>query len=74
MKLSNIEVGNLIDFVMIVDGVNVLVVKVNVVDMNNLCMMMDDLKNKLELVVVVLVFVNDDKVNILVGVMKDLIS
>ena len=36
--------------------------------------MMDDLKNKLESAVVVLASVNDDKVNILAGVTKDLIS
>ncbi|MEY6550033.1 alanine--tRNA ligase [Bacillus cereus] len=73
-KLSNIEAGNLTDSVMTVDGVNVLAVKVNVADMNNLRTMMDDLKNKLESAVVVLASVNDDKVNILAGVTKDLIS
>ncbi|QKH09569.1 alanine--tRNA ligase [Bacillus cereus] len=73
-KLSNIEAGNLTDSVMTVDGVNVLAAKVNVADMNNLRMMMDDLKNKLESAVVVLASVNDDKVNILAGVTKDLIS
>ncbi|QWH39256.1 alanine--tRNA ligase [Bacillus mycoides] len=73
-KLSNIEAGNLTDSVMTVDGVNVLAAKVNVADMNNLRTMMDDLKNKLDSAVVVLVSVNDDKVNILAGVTKDLIS
>ncbi|MDK7407590.1 alanine--tRNA ligase [Bacillus cereus] len=73
-KLSNIEAGNLTDSVMTVDGVNVLAAKVNVADMNNLRKMMDDLKNKLESAVVVLASVNDDKVNILAGVTKDLIT
>lgn len=73
-KLSNIEAGNLTDSVMTVNGVNVLAAKVNVADMNNLRTMMDDLKNKLESAVVVLASVNDDKVNILAGVTKDLIS
>ncbi|HDR8051626.1 TPA: alanine--tRNA ligase [Bacillus cereus] len=73
-KLSNIEAGNLTDSVMTVDGVNVLAAKVNVADINNLRTMMDDLKNKLESAVVVLASVNDDKVNILAGVTKDLIS
>ncbi|PFK04158.1 alanine--tRNA ligase [Bacillus cereus] len=73
-KLSNIEAGNLTDSVMAVDGVNVLAAKVNVADMNNLRTMMDDLKNKLESAVVVLASVSDDKVNILAGVTKDLIS
>ncbi len=59
---------------MTVDGVNVLAAKVNVADMNNLRTMMDDLKNKLQSAVVVLASVNDDKVNILAGVTKDLIS
>ncbi|HDR8152578.1 TPA: alanine--tRNA ligase [Bacillus cereus] len=73
-KLSNIEAGNLTDSVMTVDSVNVLAAKVNVADMNNLRTMMDDLKNKLESAVVVLASVNDDKVNILAGVTKDLIG
>ncbi|MDZ5607641.1 alanine--tRNA ligase [Bacillus pseudomycoides] len=73
-KLSNIEAGNLTDSVVTIDGVNVLATKVNVADMNNLRTMMDDLKNKLESAVVVLAAVNDDKVNILAGVTKDLIS
>ncbi|PEB53468.1 alanine--tRNA ligase [Bacillus pseudomycoides] len=73
-KLSNIEAGNLTDSVLTVDGVNVLATKVNVADMNNLRTMMDDLKNKLESAVVVLAAVNDDKVNILAGVTKDLIN
>ncbi|MCI0763530.1 alanine--tRNA ligase [Bacillus sp. TL12] len=73
-KLSNIEAGNLTDSVVTVDGVNVLATKVNVADMNNLRTMMDDLKNKLESAIVVLAAVNEDKVNILAGVTKDLIS
>ncbi|MBJ8028257.1 alanine--tRNA ligase [Bacillus pseudomycoides] len=73
-KLSNIEAGNLTDSVVTVDGVNVLATKVNVADMNNLRTMMDDLKNKLESAVVVLAAVNEDKVNILAGVTKDLIN
>ncbi|WP_410983573.1 alanine--tRNA ligase [Bacillus cereus] len=73
-KLSNIEAGNLTDSVVTVDGVNVLATKVNVADMNNLRTMMDDLKNKLESAVVVLAAVNEDKVNILAGVTRDLIS
>ncbi|WP_369902511.1 alanine--tRNA ligase [Bacillus manliponensis] len=73
-KLSNIEAGNLTDSVVSIDGVNVLAVKVNVQDMNNLRTMMDDLKNKLQSAVVVLAAVNDDKVNILAGVTKDLIE
>ncbi|WP_020060852.1 alanine--tRNA ligase [Bacillus sp. 123MFChir2] len=73
-KLSNIEAGNLTDAVRTIDGVNVLATKVNVADMNNLRTMMDDLKNKLQSGVIVLTAVNDDKVNILAGVTKDLIE
>ncbi|MDH2868831.1 alanine--tRNA ligase [Bacillus cytotoxicus] len=73
-KLSNIEAGNLTDAVVSVDGINVLATKVNVADMNNLRTMMDDLKNKLESAVIVLAAVNDDKVNILAGVTKDLVG
>ena len=53
---------------------NVLAAKVNVTDMNNLRTMMDDLKQKLDLAVIVLGAVNDDKVNIFAGVTKDLIG
>ncbi|MFX3624511.1 MAG: alanine--tRNA ligase [Ectobacillus sp.] len=73
-KLSNIEAGNLMDQVRVIDGVNVLASKVNVADMNSLRTMADDLKNKLGSAVILLAAVNGDKVNLLAGVTKDLTS
>ncbi|GIN87065.1 alanine--tRNA ligase [Heyndrickxia sporothermodurans] len=73
-KLSNIEAGSLIDRVQVIDGINVLASKVQGVDMNNLRNMVDDLKQKIESGIVVIGSVQDDKVNIIAGVTKDLID
>lgn len=73
-KLGNIEAGNLVDNVKVVDGVNVLVAKVQGADMNNLRNMMDDLKQKLGSAVIVLGSPSEDKVNLIAGVTKDLID
>ncbi|TYR82316.1 alanine--tRNA ligase [Priestia megaterium] len=73
-KLGNIEAGNLVDRVKDINGVKVLAEKVNATDMNNLRAMVDDLKQKLESGVIVLASAQGDKVNIVAGVTKDLIS
>jgi alanyl-tRNA synthetase len=73
-KLSNIEAGNLVSNVKEVNGVNVLVAKVQDTDMNNLRVMADDLKQKLDSVVLVLGSAQGDKVNLIAGVTKDLID
>ncbi|WP_210609513.1 alanine--tRNA ligase [Priestia flexa] len=73
-KLGNIEAGNLIDRVKDVNGVSVLAEKVNATDMNNLRSMVDDLKQKLDSAVIVLAAPQGEKVNIVAGVTKDLIS
>ncbi|MBO9130454.1 alanine--tRNA ligase [Bacillus sp. 165] len=73
-KLSNIEAGSLADQVRDIDGVQVLVSKVNAADMNNLRTMVDDLKNKLGSAVIVLASPNEGKVNVLAGVTKDLVE
>jgi alanyl-tRNA synthetase len=73
-KLAAIEAGNLTDEAREIDGVTVLVKKVNAMDMNNLRTIVDDLKNKLGSGIVVLGAVQNDKVNIIAGVTKDLIS
>lgn len=73
-KLSNIEAGSLIDRVKVLDGIKVLASKVQDVDMNNLRNMVDDLKQKIESGIVVIGSVQDDKVNIIAGVTKDLID
>ncbi|MEC1374600.1 alanine--tRNA ligase [Heyndrickxia oleronia] len=73
-KLSNIEAGSIIDQAEEIDGIKVLASKVQGVDMNNLRNMADELKQKLETGIVVLGSVQDDKVNIIAGVTKDLID
>ena len=73
-KLSNIEAGNLVSKVKEVNGVNVLVAKVPATDMNNLRSMADDLKQKLDPVILVLGSAQGDKVNLIAGVTKDYID
>ncbi|MBY0123890.1 alanine--tRNA ligase [Bacillus sp. S/N-304-OC-R1] len=73
-KLGNIEAGNLVSKAKEINGVTVLAAKVAASDMNNLRNMADDLKNKLGSAIVVLGSVNDDKVNLIAGVTKDLIE
>jgi alanyl-tRNA synthetase len=73
-KLGNIEAGNLVNNVKEVNGVQVLAVRIQGADMNGLRNMVDDLKQKLGSAVIVLGSVNDDKVNLIAGVTKDLIE
>ncbi|MEH7124024.1 alanine--tRNA ligase [Bacillus sp. JJ1773] len=73
-KLGNIEAGSLVSKAKEINGVTVLAAKVAASDMNNLRNMADDLKNKLGSAIVVLGSVNDDKVNLIAGVTKDLIE
>ncbi|MCE4046940.1 MULTISPECIES: alanine--tRNA ligase [Bacillaceae] len=73
-KLSNIEAGNLVDQVKDVNGVNVLTASIKGVDMNNLRTMADDLKQKLDSGIIVLGSVNEDKVNLIAAVTKDLMD
>lgn len=73
-KISNIEAGHLVDNVKEINGVNVLIANIQGVDMNNLRTMADDLKQKIDSVVIVLGSVNEGKVNIIAGVTKDLIE
>ena len=73
-KLSNLEAASLTDKVEEVNGVSVLAVKVNGVDMDNLRNMVDDLKQKLGSAIVVLGSVKEEKVNIVAGVTADLVQ
>lgn len=73
-KLSNIEAGNLVDQVKLVNEVPVLAASIPNVDMNNLRTMADELKQKIGSVVLVLGSVNEGKVNIIAGVTKDLME
>ncbi|MGG0283970.1 alanine--tRNA ligase [Peribacillus butanolivorans] len=73
-KLSNIEAGSLVSNVKEISGVQVLVAKVQATDMNNLRAMADDLKQKLDSVIIVLGSAQGDKVNLIAGVTKDYIE
>ncbi|WP_330501338.1 alanine--tRNA ligase [Peribacillus frigoritolerans] len=73
-KLSNIEASSLVSNVKDVNGVKVLVAKVQATDMNNLRAMADDLKQKLDSVIIVLGSAQGDKVNLIAGVTKDYID
>lgn len=73
-KLSNIEAGSLVSNVKEINGVKVLVAKVQATDMNNLRAMADDLKQKLDSVIIVLGSAQGDKVNLIAGVTKDYIE
>lgn len=73
-KLGNIEAGNLVNNVKEVNSVQVLAVRIQGADMNGLRNMVDDLKQKLGSAVIVLGSVNDEKVNLIAGVTKDLIE
>ncbi len=73
-KLGNIEAAALTDKVRVVGGVQVLAVQVSATDMDNLRGMVDELKNKLGSAVIVLGAVDQDKVNLVTGVTKDLMD
>ncbi|WP_062355601.1 alanine--tRNA ligase [Bacillus kwashiorkori] len=71
-KLSNLEAGNLIDDVQEVAGVKFLAKQVQAKDVTQLRTILDDLKQKIGSGIIVLGSVNDDKVQLIVGVTKDL--
>ncbi|PGL70539.1 alanine--tRNA ligase [Bacillus sp. AFS055030] len=73
-KLSNIEAGNISNNVKEVNGVKFVAARVNGADMNSLRTMVDDLKNKIGSVVVLLGSANEGKVNLIAGVTKDLVA
>ncbi len=73
-KLANIEAGSLLDHIQEVDGIKVLASKVEGSDMNTLRTMADDLKQKLDSGIIVLGSAQNDKVNIIAAVTKDLIK
>ncbi|MGP4071429.1 alanine--tRNA ligase [Piscibacillus sp. B03] len=73
-KLANYESANITEQIEDVNGIPLLAAKVNVNDMNALRNMVDDLKNQLSSVVVLLAMEKDGKVQLASGVTKDLID
>ncbi|WP_027955309.1 alanine--tRNA ligase [Halobacillus kuroshimensis] len=73
-KLSNMEASSILDEVEQVNGVNVLAKQVDVKDMNALRTMVDDLKQKIDSGIILLVAPNGEKVQLIAGVSKDLVE
>ncbi len=73
-KLANIEAGSMLNHIQEVNGIKVVANKVQAADMNTLRNMADDLKQKLGSGIIVLASAQNDKVNIIAAVTKDLIE
>ncbi|RBW70449.1 alanine--tRNA ligase [Bacillus taeanensis] len=73
-KLGNIEAKSLAQEVKEINGISIIAKKVNASDMNNLRAIVDDLKNSLDSGIVILGSAQNDKVNLVAGVTKDLIE
>ncbi|GAA5415592.1 alanine--tRNA ligase [Paraliobacillus ryukyuensis] len=73
-KLSNVEAASILDKIEEINGVSVLIEKVDVSDMNQLRAMVDELKQKLSSGIILLAAVNNGKVQLAAGVSKDLIE
>ncbi|GAA0327245.1 alanine--tRNA ligase [Oceanobacillus oncorhynchi subsp. oncorhynchi] len=73
-KLSNLEASSILDEIKEVNNVKVLAKQVDVKDMNQLRSMGDELKQKIESGVILLAAVNNNKVQLIAGVTKDLMK
>lgn len=73
-KISNIESRNLIANVEIINNIKVLKAKVAPMEMDNLRKIIDELKQKIDSGIIVLVSVKDDKINIISAVTPDLVK
>lgn len=73
-KLAHAEAGKMLDRVEKINGVNVLVHKMSGIDMNALRNTADELKQKIGSGIIVLASTNNDKVNIIAAVTKNLTS
>ena len=73
-KLASQQGSNLTEQVKVVNGINTLIVNLGAADPKSLRGLVDDLKNKLGSVVMLLVASNDKKVSLIAGVTKDLVG
>ena len=73
-KLASQQGSNLTEQVKVVNGINTLIVNLGAADPKSLRGLVDDLKNKLGSVVMLLVASNDQKVSLIAGVTKDLVG
>jgi alanyl-tRNA synthetase len=68
------ESAQLLHHMMDINGVGLLVAKLNDIDAKLMRTMIDDIKNKINSGVIILAAINGDKINLAAGVTKDLIS
>ena len=73
-RINRIEAGNLIDQVKQVGGVPTLIAQVQVPSMEALRTIVDQMKEKLGSVIIILGSINDEKVNLIAAVTPDLIK
>ncbi|WP_067837197.1 alanine--tRNA ligase [Amphibacillus sediminis] len=73
-KISNMEAESILEKVEKINDVAVLVEKVAANDMNQLRAMVDELKQKIGSVIILLASVNDGKVQLAAGISKDLVE
>ena len=73
-KMAAAESANIMGKVKEVNGVKVLVAKLEGADSKNLRTMVDDIKNQLGSGVVLLANINQDKIGLIAGVTKDLVA
>lgn len=73
-KFATSKLDDIVNEVIIVEGVNVIAKSVDGMDANNLRQLGDRIKNSMESVVLVLGTANDDKVNLIAMASNDLVS
>ncbi len=73
-KLASSKLDDIINEVNNIDGINVVVKRIDGMDINNLRQLGDKIKDRLNSVLVVLGTVNDGKVNFIATTTKDLVS
>ncbi|MDF2698810.1 MAG: alanine--tRNA ligase [Haloplasmataceae bacterium] len=73
-KLANIEANELVNHVKMINGYNVLTATVKNIEINALRNMIDNFKDKLKSVIVVLANIEADKVMFMTGVSKDYVA
>ncbi len=73
-KMSNFESKDLVNKVVDIEGIKVLAVKLDSMDMNNLRNIVDELKQKIQSGIILIASINNDKVNLVAAVTDDLIK
>jgi len=74
LKIANESKNSLIDQVQILNGINTIITQLDNIDVPQLKTMMDNLKDGIKSGVIILASVNNEKINIIVGVTKDMVN